>query len=78
MVGRYPDRAREGVIQMRECDFVFRTNLLTNDDLVDVIELIPVLVIIIHVTIKRLKLRTAWDRHVESFGGKERIFVKEI
>ena len=27
---------------MWECDFVFRTNVLTNDDLVDVIELVPV------------------------------------
>ena len=64
---------------MREGDFVFHTNLLTNDDLVDIIELIPVLVIIIHVTIKRLKFRTSWDRHVESLSSSEgQIFVEEI
>ena len=63
---------------MRESDFVFRTNLLTNDDLVDVIERIPVLVIVIHVTIKWLKFRASWDCHVESLSSEEGIFVEEI
>lgn len=32
------------VVQVRKCDFVLCSNWLTDDDLVDVIELIPVFI----------------------------------
>jgi hypothetical protein len=62
----------EGAKQMWGCDFVFRTNLLTNDDLVDVIELVSAPVEIMHITIKWLKLWTSWDRDVESLSTVSR------
>ena len=44
---------REGVVEVRERDAILCTQRLTNDDLIDVIKLIPILVpvIISHVII---------------------------
>ena len=41
------DMEREGVVEVGEGDTVLRTKRLTNDNLVDVIKLIPVLVPVI-------------------------------
>ena len=56
-----------------ESDSVLGTNLLVNDDLADIVNLVPVLVNLVkrdHVTIKRLKLRSYWNGHIQCLGGE--------
>ena len=57
-----------------EGDSVLSTNLLVNDDLADIVNLVPVLVNLVkhvHVTIKRLKLGSSWNGHVQCLSGEE-------
>mmetsp|Transcript_33281 Transcript_33281/g.109100 ORF Transcript_33281/g.109100 Transcript_33281/m.109100 type:complete len:1053 (+) Transcript_33281:4096-7254(+) len=72
------DLPRARVVEERERDAVLRTELLTHDDLVDVIELIPVLVLVVHVAVKRLEFGASGDRHVQGLGGVERLLLKEV
>ena len=54
------------------------TNLLANNDFVDVIKFIPILVEIVHVTVERLKLWTARYSKVKSLGGEKRLLIEQI
>lgn len=47
---------REGVVEVGEGDTVLRTKRLTNDNLVDVIKLIPVLVPVIMMLLTKIAL----------------------
>ena len=66
------NRTRTAVIKMRECHFVFRTYRLSDDDLAYIIELVPVIIIVIHVFVQGLKLRTTRNGNIERFGRVER------
>ena len=55
-----------------------RTDLLTNDDFVYIVELIPVLVKVIHVAIQRLKLWSARNGKIQSLGSEESLLVEEV
>lgn len=44
VVGRQGDSARPVVVEVWECDLVFGSDWVTDDELVDVVELVPVLV----------------------------------
>ena len=50
----------------------------TDDELVDVIELIPVLIARVHVSKEGLKLGPAGNAHVERLGRDEGVGVKEV
>lgn len=63
---------------MWESDLIFGSNGMTNDDFVDVIELIPIFVIVQLITKQRFKLRSTWYRHVQGFSGVEALFVKKV
>jgi hypothetical protein len=63
---------------MRVSNFVFSSYLVSDDDLIDIIEFIPVLVFIVKISIKWLKLRTSRDCHVQSLCSVETLLVKEI
>ena len=78
MVGSDMDGTRERVVEMREGDAVLRPDLLPDDDLVDVVELVPILIEGVHVAIKRLKLGTTRDGHVERLRRKERLLVEQV
>jgi hypothetical protein len=68
---------RERVVEIREGYAVLRTNWLPYDDLVNVIELIPVFVTDkLLVLYKRLKLGTTRNCQVQSFGCEERLEIK--
>ena len=45
MVRRQVHRARAGVVEVREGDAILGANLVPDDDLVDVVELVPVLLV---------------------------------
>ena len=49
-----------------------------DDELVDIIELIPVLVPCVHVSEQGLKLWSSRDAHVEALGCDERIRLKQV
>ena len=57
---------------------VFSADGRPDDELVDVIELIPVLVSGINVSKERLKLWPSWDAHVERLGSDEGIGVEKV
>ena len=63
---------------MRESNSVLCTDLLSNDNLVDVVELVPVLIKRIHVMIKGLKLGPPWNGHVQHLGSEEQFFVNKV
>lgn len=78
MVRRQVHGPRAGVVQVRERDPVLGPDLVTNDDLVDIVELVPVLLVAIHVSEERLELRSTRHRHVESLGREERLLVEQV
>ena len=49
--------AGEGIVRMGEADFVLGADLLADDDLVNVVELIPILIERIHIPVKGFKFR---------------------
>ena len=72
------DGTRKGVVQMREGDFVFGSNDTSDNDLVDVVELVPILVVGFHITEQWFEFRPAWQRNVESFRSEEALLVKQV
>ena len=61
---------------MWRCHLVLCTDLLVNDDLVDIVELIPVPVRSIHIPVQRLDLQTTQNGHVERFSDDKRLLVE--
>ena len=51
---------------------------MADDDFVDVVELIPILVFVIHVAVERLELWASWDGDVQGLGGVECLLLKEV
>ena len=49
-----------------------------DNELVDVVELIPVLIARVHIAEQGLKLGPAWNAHVEALGCDERRRLKQI
>ena len=54
------------------------SDLMSDNDLVYIIKLIPVLIFLVDIAVERLKLWAAWDRQIESFGCIERLLVEQI
>mmetsp|Transcript_34682 Transcript_34682/g.90798 ORF Transcript_34682/g.90798 Transcript_34682/m.90798 type:complete len:323 (+) Transcript_34682:5545-6513(+) len=78
VVHREGHALRERVVQVRKRDAVLGPDVVSHDDLVDVVELIPVLVAHCDLAVERFKLGPAWDGLVEGLRGVERLEVKEI
>jgi hypothetical protein len=49
---------------VRESNFILSPNLMSHNDLVDIIELVPILILILQISKKRLKFRASRDRHI--------------
>lgn len=58
MIGRYLNRTGKGVVEMGECDFVFGSDLLSDDDLVDVVEFVPIFIKCFHISIPECSVST--------------------
>src|SRR5258708_3162151 len=56
----------------------FERKYLTNDDLGDVVELVPVVIIVVQITVQRLELGSTGNRHVECLGREEALLVEQI
>ena len=69
---------RQVVVEVGERDPVLRPDGLTDDDLVDVVELVPVVVKSSGVLDERLVLGTSRDGDVQSLGREERLEVEQV
>ena len=69
---------RHVVVQVGESDSVFRAHRLTDDDLVDVVELVPVFITQVVIFNQRFELRSTWNRHVEGFRGEKTLRIEKI
>ena len=61
---------------MGERNLVLSSDLVSNDDLIDVIKLIPVFLLILMIPEQSLELRASWDRHVEGFRSEKTPLVE--
>lgn len=66
------------VVEVRKGDFILSPDRVSQNDLVNIVKLVPVLVEIAEITIERFESRTSRDGKVESFGCEERFEVEEI
>lgn len=69
---------RTTVVQVRECDAVLSPDLRANNDFVDVVELAQILVFFCLLPEKRLKLWTARNGQIQSFGSVKTFLVEKI
>lgn len=63
---------------MRKCNFVLSSNGMPDNDLIDIVELIPILIKVTQISVERLELWTSWNSNVESFSSEERFEVEQI
>lgn len=61
---------------MRKCDFVLRPNGVSNDDLIDVVKLVPIFIEITEISIQRLKLRATRNGNIQGLSSKERFEIE--
>ena len=78
MVARDAYVARPRVEQVREGELVLGPDRRADDDLVDVVELVPVVVLRLEVAVEGLELGPAGDGHVERLGRHEGGQVEEV
>mmetsp|Transcript_26458 Transcript_26458/g.83860 ORF Transcript_26458/g.83860 Transcript_26458/m.83860 type:complete len:710 (-) Transcript_26458:29-2158(-) len=78
VVRRHGNLPRPGVVEEGESNPVLSPKLLSDDDLVDVIELVPVLVLIVHVAVQRLELGATWDCHVQGLRSVKGLLLEEV
>ena len=71
MISYLLDFPGSAVVELRKSDSVLRAHWVSNYDLVDVVEFIPVFILFIRISVERLELGTARDGHVECLGGVE-------
>jgi hypothetical protein len=69
---------RSVVIQMWECNFILSPDRLANYDFRDIIELVPVLILLVDVSVQWLEFRAAWDGNVQSLSREEALQIEEI
>mmetsp|Transcript_8139 Transcript_8139/g.19406 ORF Transcript_8139/g.19406 Transcript_8139/m.19406 type:complete len:590 (-) Transcript_8139:14-1783(-) len=78
VVGCHRNLSRPRVVEERESDTVLGPQLLSHDNLVDVVELVPVLILIVHVTVKGLELGATWNCHIQRLCRVEGLLFEEV
>mmetsp|Transcript_5921 Transcript_5921/g.12958 ORF Transcript_5921/g.12958 Transcript_5921/m.12958 type:complete len:214 (+) Transcript_5921:6491-7132(+) len=67
------------VVHVRECNSVFRSNRMPNDNFIHIIKFIPVFLLFSrNVTIERFKLGPSWNGDVEGLGRQKLRKLKEM
>lgn len=66
------------VVEMGKGYFVLCSDGVSHDDLVDIVEFIPILIEIAEISVERLELGASGNGHVEGFGGEERFEVEQV
>mmetsp|Transcript_21507 Transcript_21507/g.56147 ORF Transcript_21507/g.56147 Transcript_21507/m.56147 type:complete len:221 (-) Transcript_21507:773-1435(-) len=72
------DGSRSRGVEVRKLDLVLRADLVADDDLVDVVELVPVVLVRVVVAEQRLELRAARDRQIQRLRREETTTVEEV
>lgn len=67
-----------GIVQIREGNTIFGAHRLADDYFFDVVELVPVLVVVVGFFDDWLKLGTARNGYVERLGCEEGLEVKQV
>lgn len=63
---------------MWECNFILSPDRLADDDFRDIVELVPVLILLVDVSVQWLEFRTARDGNVQGLSREEALQVEEI
>ena len=69
---------RSTVVKIWEGNFILGSNLISDYDFVDIVELVPIFVIVELVFVERFKLGSSRDRYIQRFCSVETLFVKKI
>jgi hypothetical protein len=65
-------------VEVRESYLVLRSDLMPNDDLIDIVELVPVIVLILQISEKRLEFWTSRYGHIKCLSREEAPLVEKI
>ena len=63
---------------MREGYFILGSNLVPDDEFVDIVELVPVLVFLVDVPEQGLELRPPWNSHIQRLRRVEALLVEQV
>lgn len=66
------------VIEIGKSNFILSSDGMSQNNFTNVIKLVPILIEIREISIKRLELRSPRDGNIESFTGKERFKIEKI
>ena len=66
------------VIKIGKSNFILSSDGMSQNNFTNVIKLVPILIEIREIAIKRLELRSPRDSNIESFTGKERFKIEKI
>jgi hypothetical protein len=69
---------RPVIIQVGKGNLILCPHRVSNNDLADIIELVPVLVKIAKIPVERLKLRPTWYGNVKRLRGEEGLEVEQV
>jgi hypothetical protein len=72
------DKERHIVIQVRKGDSILCSHRLTDDNFVDVIELVPIFISKIVIFYEKLKFGATRNNHVESLSSEEAFWIEQI
>ena len=72
------EQVGKGIVETGEGSFVLGVDLLVDDNLVDIIQLVPILVGRVCIPVKRFGFGVTEDRRVECFHREGRVLVKEV
>lgn len=69
---------RHVIIQVWKSDSVFRSHRLSDNNLIDVIELVPIFVALVVILDERLEFWASRNRHIQCFRGEETFRIKQV
>ena len=75
---REMDKVGHVVVEIGECNSILRPDRLTDDNFVDIIELVPIFILCVGILDQRLEFGSTRNRHVKRLGGEERFEVLEV
>jgi len=70
--------SRSTVVKVGEGNFVLGANLVAYNNFVNIIELIPILIIVKLILVKGFKLWASWNRHVQRLCGVETFLIEQV
>ena len=72
------DFVGQAIIQVGKCNPVLSSYWLSNNDLVNVIEFIPIFIMEVHISNQRFKFRSSRNGNIQRLCSKECLKVKQV